>query len=263
MPARETGPGMFEFSGHGVRLAFIDERPAPGDRGEPILLIHGFASTHAVNWVFPQWVKTLTGAGRRVVAYDNRGHGRSEKFYDPSAYTMPEMAEDARALLDHLHIEVADVMGYSMGARIAAFLAKAHGTRLRSMVLGGLGHHLVDRGALPDNIAEAMEAPSLGALTDPMQRMFRGFAEATKSDLKALAACARGARQLMSEREAGQIDLPILIAVGTEDDVAGDPHRLAALFKARAVDIPDRDHNRAVGDKVYKDSVLEFLEQRP
>ncbi|TPW00100.1 MAG: Aclacinomycin methylesterase RdmC [Beijerinckiaceae bacterium] len=254
---------MFEFSGHGVRLAFIDERPAPGDRGEPILLIHGFASTHAVNWVFPQWAKTLTGAGRRVVAYDNRGHGRSEKFYDPSAYTMPEMAEDARALLDHLHIEVADVMGYSMGARIAAFLAKAHGTRLRSMILGGLGHHLVDRGALPDNIAEAMEAPSLGALTDPMQRMFRGFAEATKSDLKALAACARGARQLMSEREAGQIDLPILIAVGTEDDVAGDPHRLAALFKARAVDIPDRDHNRAVGDKVYKDSVLEFLEQRP
>jgi len=254
---------MFEFSGHGVRLAFIDERPAPGDRGEPILLIHGFASTHAVNWVFPQWAKTLTGAGRRVVAYDNRGHGRSEKFYDPSAYTMPEMAEDARALLDHLHIEVADVMGYSMGARIAAFLAKAHGSRLRSMILGGLGHHLVDRGALPDNIAEAMEAPSLGALTDPMQRMFRGFAEATKSDLKALAACARGARQLMSEREAGQIDLPILIAVGTEDDVAGDPHRLAALFKARAVDIPDRDHNRAVGDKVYKDSVLEFLEQRP
>jgi pimeloyl-ACP methyl ester carboxylesterase len=264
LPAGETGLGMFEFSNHGVRLAFIDERPASGDRGEPILLIHGFASTHAVNWVFPQWVKTLTGAGRRVVAYDNRGHGRSEKFYDPSAYAMREMAEDARALLDHLHIEVADVMGYSMGARIAAFLAKAHGSRLRSMILGGLGQHLVDRGGLPDTIAEAMEAPSLAALTDPMQLMFRGFAEATKSDLKALAACARGASQPLSESEAGKIDLPVLIAVGTKDDIAGDPHRLAALFKtARAVDIAGRDHNRAVGDKVYKGSVLEFLEQRP
>jgi pimeloyl-ACP methyl ester carboxylesterase len=255
---------MFEFSGHGVRLAFIDERPASGDRGEPILLIHGFASTHAVNWVFPQWVKSLTGAGRRVVAFDNRGHGRSEKFYDPSSYALPKMAEDARALLDHLHIEVADVMGYSMGARIAAFLARTHSHRLRSIILGGLGQHLVDRGGPPRNIAEAMEAPSLESLTDPMQRMFRGFAEATKSDLKALAACARGASQPMSESEARQIDLPVLIAVGTKDDVAGDPQRLAALFRAgRAVDIPGRDHNRAVGDKVYKDSVLQFLEQRP
>jgi pimeloyl-ACP methyl ester carboxylesterase len=255
---------MFEFYDRGVRLAFIDERPESGDRGEPILLIHGFASTHAVNWVFPQWVKSLTGAGRRVIAFDNRGHGRSEKIYDPAAYTTQIMAEDARAVLDHLDIEVADVMGYSMGARIAAFLAKAHKNRLRSMILGGLGHHLVDRGSLPPSIAKAMEAPALVDLTDPMQRMFRSFAEATKSDLKALAACARGARQLMSEGDVGQIDLPILIAVGTKDDVAGDPHKLAALFRAaRAVDIPGRDHNRAVGDKVYKDTVLEFLEQRP
>src|SRR5207302_10939438 len=99
--------GMFELLDHGVRLAFIDERPATGDRGEPILLIHGFASTHAVNWVFPQWVKTLTETGRRVVAFDNRGHGRSEKFHDPAAYAMQKMAGDSRALPDHLHIETA------------------------------------------------------------------------------------------------------------------------------------------------------------
>jgi pimeloyl-ACP methyl ester carboxylesterase len=255
---------MLEVLVHKVRLAFIDERPACSDRGEPILLIHGFASNHAVNWVFPQWVKTLTEAGRRVVAFDNRGHGRSEKFHDPAAYAMPKMAEDVRVLLDHLGIATADVMGYSMGARIAAFFAKEHKSRVRSMILGGLGHHLVDRAGLPLALAEAMEAPSLAGLVDPMQRMFRGFAEATKSDLKALAACARGARQVLSETEAGEIDLPVLIAVGTKDDVAGDPHELAALFRrARAVDIPGRDHNRAVGDKVYKDSVLEFLEQRP
>ncbi|MGH6796255.1 MAG: alpha/beta fold hydrolase [Methylocella sp.] len=255
---------MLEVVDHRVRLAFIDERPAGGDRCEPILLIHGFASTHAVNWVFPQWVKTLTGAGRRVVAFDNRGHGRSEKFYDPAAYAMPTMAEDARALLDHLGIETADVMGYSMGARIAAFFAKEHKSRVRSMIFGGLGHHLVDRAGLPLALAEAMEAPSLAGLADPIQRMFRAFAEATKSDLTALAACARGARQALNETEAGKIDLPILIAAGTKDNIAGDPHKLAALFRrARAVDIPGRDHNRAVGDTVYKDSVLEFLEQRP
>jgi len=167
-------------------------------------------------------------------------------------------------LLDHLRIDTADVMGYSMGARIAAFFAKAHASRVRSMILGGLGHHLVDRAGLPLALAEAMEAPSLAGLVDPTQRMFRAFAEATKSDLKALAACARGARQVLSEIEAGEIDVPVLIAAGTKDDVAGDPHELAALVRrARAVDIPGRDHNRVVGDTVYKDSVLEFLEQRP
>lgn len=255
---------MFEFSGQGVRLAFVDERPVGFDRGEPILLIHGFASNHAVNWFFPQWVKTLTEAGRRVIAFDNRGHGRSEKFYDPAAYAAPKMAEDARALLDHLDIETADVMGYSMGARIAAFLAKAHAARVRSLILGGLGHHLVDGAGLPLGIADAMEAPSLADLTDPMQKLFRAFAEATKSDLKALAACMRGARQVLGEAEVGEINLPVLVAAGTQDDIAGDPHRLAALFPAaRALDIPGRDHNRAVGDTIFKEGVLEFLDQRP
>ena len=142
------------------------------------------------------------------------------------------MAEDARALLDRLAIPRADVMGYSMGARIAAFLAMAHPKRVRSAVLGGLGDHLVDGAGLPIGLADAMEAPSAAVLTDPTQKMFRQFAEATKSDLAALAACIRGARQTLSEAEVGRINLPILVAVGTEDDVAGDPERLAAMFPA-------------------------------
>lgn len=256
---------MLEFYGcQGARLAFVDEPALGGDRGEPILLIHGFASNHAVNWYFPQWVKTLTEAGRRVIAFDNRGHGRSEKFYDPAAYAMPIMAEDARALLDHLDLEAADVMGYSMGARIAGFLAKAHPKRVRSAILGGLGDHLVADPGRSLGIAAAMEAPSLDDLTDPTQRQFRSFAEATKSDLKALAACVRGARQVLSKEDLGRIALPVLVATGTSDEVAGDGRKLAAMFPAgQAVDIPGRDHNRAVGDKIYKDGALEFLEKRP
>src|SRR5260221_7032041 len=100
MPAADQG--MKEFSHDGVTIAFIDEVPQGKDLDEPILLIHGFASTHAVNWVLPLWVKTLTEAGRRVIAFDNRGHGRSGKLYDPQAYTIAKMAGDALALLDHL-----------------------------------------------------------------------------------------------------------------------------------------------------------------
>jgi pimeloyl-ACP methyl ester carboxylesterase len=253
---------MQEFQSQGARLAFIDEPPSGIDRHEPILLLHGFASNHAVNWVFPLWVKTLTGAGRRVIALDNRGHGRSQKFHDPAAYHMEPMAEDAFDLLDHLGIERADVMGYSMGARIAAFLALRHKPRVRSAIFGGMGHHLLDGGGLPGGIAEAMEAPSLAVLTDPTQRLFRSFAEATKSDLAALAACMRGSRQTMSRSDIAKIICPVLIAVGTKDTVAGDAHELAALLpRAEAVDLPDCDHNRAVGDKVYKSSVLSFLDK--
>ena len=121
---------MQSFDSDGVRIAFIDVEASRGP-GDPVLLIHGFASSHAVNWVNTLWVKTLTGAGYRVIAFDNRGHGRSDKLYDPAAYHSSIMAEDGRRLLDHLGLERADVMGYSMGGRITAHLALQHPDRVR------------------------------------------------------------------------------------------------------------------------------------
>ncbi|MCB5176633.1 alpha/beta fold hydrolase [Microvirga lenta] len=251
------------FNSNGVSIAYIDVMPDEG-HGDPILLIHGFASNHAVNWVNTLWVKTLTKAGYRVVAFDNRGHGESEKIYDPAAYNSFVMAEDARRLLDHLGIEKADVMGYSMGARITAHMALAAPERMRSALLGGLGIHLVDGVGLPLGIADAMEVPSLDDLTDPMQRMFRAFAEQTRSDLKALAACIRGTRQSLTEDQVASITLPTLVSVGTKDDVAGSGHELVKLMpNATALDIPGRDHNLAVGDRTHKQGVLEFLSRRP
>ncbi len=248
-----------KFNSGSLELAYIDE----GD-GEPIVLVHGFASTKEVNWVHPGWVTTLTRAGRRVIAFDNRGHGASTKLYDPALYHTALMADDIRALLDHLGLARADVMGYSMGARNTAFLALAHGDRVRSAILGGLGIHLVEGGGLPESIAAALEAPSLEDVTDPQERMFRAFADQTRSDRRALAACIRGSRQSLSRSEAAQISVPMLIAVGTKDAVAGSPHELAALVPgSRALDIPGRDHILSVGDRVFKDTVLKFLAERP
>ncbi|HET7806170.1 MAG TPA: alpha/beta hydrolase [Pseudolabrys sp.] len=249
---------MPSFRNGDVEIAYLDE-----GEGEPIVLVHGFASTKEVNWVQPGWVNALNRAGRRVVALDNRGHGGSSKLYDPAAYHSDAMADDVRALLDHRKIERADIMGYSMGARITAFLAVKHAERVRSVILGGLGIRLVEGVGLPESIAEALEACSPDDVQDPTGQVFRAFAEQTKSDLRALAACIRGSRQTLTRAEVGAIRAPVLIAVGTKDLVAGSAQALAALIPgARALDIPDRDHMLAVGDKVYKAGVIDFLNQR-
>ncbi len=243
------------FSQANVDIAFIDE-----GQGRPILLIHGFGSNHSVNWIGPGWVDALVRAGRRVIALDNRGHGASSKLYDPSDYHSATMADDALALLDHLAIQRCAVMGYSMGARISAHLALAAPDRLTALILGGLGIHLVDGAGLPTSIADAMLAPTLDDVTDPMGRTFRAFADQTGADRLALAACIRGSRQTLSRAEVAAIDTPTLIAVGTRDTIAGSSHELAALMpNAVALDIPGKDHNPAVGDKVFKQGALAFL----
>jgi pimeloyl-ACP methyl ester carboxylesterase len=250
---------MQRFHHDGVEIAYLDE-----GAGEPIVLIHGFASTATVNWVNPGWFGTLTKAGRRVIALDNRGHGASTKLYDPAAYHTGRMAEDVRALLDHVELPEADVMGYSMGARIAAFLALAHPARVRSAIFGGLGSHLVEGVGLPLDIADAMEAPTLDDIPGAFGRMFRAFADQTGSDRKALAACIRGSRQTLSAEEVARLRAPVLVAVGTKDPIAGSAQTLAALIpRAQALDIPGRDHMLAVGDKVFKAGVLSFLAARP
>lgn len=250
---------MPHFSSDGIDIAYLDE-----GLGDPVLLIHGFASNKEINWVGPSWFKTLTDAGYRVIAFDHRGHGASQKLHDPALYHTRLMAEDAARLLDHLGIHRADVIGYSMGARVGAQMALYFPSYVRSLVLGGLGIHLVEGVGLPQSIADAMEAPSVDDVPDPMGKMFRAFADANKQDLKALAACIRGSRQELARDEVARIHQPVLVAVGTRDKVAGDAHALAALLpNAAALDIPNRDHNPAVGDKVFKHGVLEFLAKRP
>ena len=249
---------MPSFHNGNVEIAYLDE-----GEGDPIVLVHGFASTRNVNWVYPAWVSELQKNGRRVIALDNRGHGDSAKLYDAEAYDIPIMAGDVSALMDHLGIERADIMGYSLGARMTAWLARNQPQRLRSAIFGGIGIGLIEGGGPGENVAEALEAPSLKDVTDPVGRSFRAFADQTRSDRRALAACLRGSRRLMTKQEAADIKVPVLIAVGTADEIAGSAASLGKIIPgAKVLDIPNRDHMRAVGDKVYKSGVLEFLSRR-
>jgi len=249
---------MPSFHHGAVEIAYLDE-----GEGDPILLVHGFASTKNVNWVYPTWVSELRKSGRRVIAFDNRGHGESAKLYDPAAYEIAIMASDITALMDHLNIERADVMGYSLGSRMTAVLARSKPERLRSAIFGGIGIGLIEGGGPGENVANALEVDSLDEVTDPVGRTFRAFADQTRSDRRALAACLRGSRRLMRREEAAGITVPVLIAVGTADEIAGSADALGAVIPgSRVLNIPNRDHMRAVGDKVYKSGVLDFLAER-
>ena len=246
---------MPTFQSDGLTLAY-----EVFGQGKPVLCIHGFASSGKVNWIDTGWVETLTDAGYQAIVLDNRGHGLSDKPHDPEAYYPSDMARDAVALLDHLGMERAAVLGYSMGARIAAFMAFEHEERVACMIFGGMGMNLINGLSDGNDIIAGLRAPSLEALTHPTARQFRIFADHTKSDREALAACMETSRQPMARADVRRINVPLLVAVGEADEMAGSPEPLAELIPgAIAYVIPKRDHMRATGDRAFKAAALNFL----
>ena len=240
----------------GVRIAY----ESVGE-GQPILLIHGFASDRVQNWRGPGWYDTLTAAGIRVVAMDCRGHGESGKPHDPAMYAHDIMARDAIAVMDAAGLERPVLMGYSMGGYLGMQLAMGHGARVARLVIGGVGESYFGRAQFARNeIVAALEEPDKSRLTSPVGRNFRAFAEQGGKDLKALAACMRADRKSFSAAELSEIRQPVLVVCGEADELTGRPGPLAAAFpNGRAVTIPRRDHMTTVGDKLYKQAVLDFL----
>jgi pimeloyl-ACP methyl ester carboxylesterase len=247
---------MQKFNSSGVEIAFSDE-----GQGAPILLIHGFASNARVNWQATGWTKTLLQAGYRVICIDNRGHGESEKLYDSQYYSAPLMADDAARLLDHLNIKTAAVMGYSMGARISAFLALQHPEKVSKVVFAGLAERMVLGVPGSEAIADGLLANDVRDIADLGARSFRIFAENTKSDLKALAACIRSSRVKIKPEALSTITCPVLVVAGDQDTVSGPVQPLVDLIPgSTGVTLPNRNHMNAVGDAGYKKAVLAFLQ---
>jgi pimeloyl-ACP methyl ester carboxylesterase len=233
--------------------------------GQPIILVHGFASSFARNWLTPGWADFLAGNGSQVIGLDVRGHGESGKPYQPEAYRAENMSGDVLRLLDHLNIPQADLMGYSMGAGIALYLTAYHGARFRKVILGGIGDGAIAahrETVHPNVIAAAMATDDPLALADPVARQFRTFAERGGNDLKALAAVARRPRTPSDPEAVRRIAQPVLIVVGADDVIAGGAQKLAAAIPyARLVVIPNRNHLTVVGDQRYKDAVRVFLQE--
>ncbi|MEM1140123.1 MAG: alpha/beta hydrolase [Pseudomonadota bacterium] len=246
------------FSSDGVRLAYDDQ-----GTGEPVVLVHGFASNRHVNWAMTNWFHTLDEGGYRAISFDHRGHGQSDKPHDPSAYGDATMAGDVLRLMDHCGVARAWVMGYSLGAYISIELLRRHSDRVRGCVLGGIGEKSLSGGtAHSERIREAMLAPSLEAVTDPLARPYRDFADRQNADRAALAACIAYQRPAFSSADFAPIATPVLVITGQNDEGMGDPAPMAQIFphgEHRVV--PRRDHLNAPSDRRYKEEVLGFFKR--
>jgi pimeloyl-ACP methyl ester carboxylesterase len=154
------------FDSDGVTIRFVQ-----AGQGEPVVLSHGFGGSADGAWVQPGTFAAIADAGFRVIAIDHRGHGGSEKPHDPDAYGR-NMAEDVRRLLDHLQVDRAHIVGYSMGAKVANTFCNRYPGRTLSLTLGGYGWPwrspnrsleeariaLTERDVLPGNDLEALAA---------------------------------------------------------------------------------------------------------
>jgi pimeloyl-ACP methyl ester carboxylesterase len=253
----------FATAADGIRIAY----DVVGE-GEPVLLIHGFASDRKQNWRAPGWYDTLTGAGYKVIALDNRGHGESDKPHDVAHYGHEKMAGDALTVMRAAGVERALLMGYSMGGFIAMNLLINHPDMLRKVVIGGVGGtyltHAVGTADVRhrDMIADALLVEDKGQITNPVGMRFREFAEQAGKDRLALAACMKADRNAYTREELSRSQRPVLVVCGENDDLTGPSGPLAAAFAdGRAVTVMKRDHMTTVGDKVYKQAVLDFFKE--
>jgi pimeloyl-ACP methyl ester carboxylesterase len=244
---------QFVTAPDGVRIAY----EAMGE-GPAILLVHGFASDRVQNWKAPGWYDTLVG--RRIIALDCRGHGESAKPHEPEAYG-DRMIGDLIAVAEAEAAGGADVMGYSMGAMLTIGLLMCRPDLVRRAVVAGVGEtYFTSAPEWRHGIADALEVADPATIADPVQRMFRLFASQRGKDLTALAACMRSPRTVYSPEELKRVERPVLVVCGETDQITGSPDGLAVAFpNGRAFTVPRRDHMTTVGDKGYKNAVLEFL----
>lgn len=226
--------------------------------GDPVVLVHGFGSNFEVNWKNTGWFDHFLSLGRRIIALDLRGHGKSGKFHDPGSYTPGRMGQDILELMDHLAVDTSDLMGYSMGAWLSMYLLAAAPDRFRRGILGGVGDNFMIETGRGERIAQAMITPAPKSITDPTLRMVRDFAEHTGSDLRALAACSRGVHQGIPP--CGDIPRPVLIVGGDKDDFVGRPDRIASEIPQATVRMMSgRDHLTLLTDRRFKQEVGDFL----
>jgi pimeloyl-ACP methyl ester carboxylesterase len=252
----------------GVRIRYVIRGAGP-----PVLLVHGLSVSTEINWTATGILDSLA-TRYTVIAPDLRGHGGSDKPREPAAYGK-RFVEDLVRLLDHLGVERAHVVGYSMGGGITLRLLASHPDRVASAVIGGAGWRPVEAGPPPVVLEwlPRLDAAARGEMTvsDALGGPVRAAwgpglrAALDRNEPAALAAVIRGGAGLaVSEPELRGNRVPVLAVLGEQDElVRADVERLAGVWPdLEVVRIPGTDHFSVLNDPRLPRALLRFLDAR-
>ena len=261
----------FFFDSDGVRIHYIIE-----GKGEPVILIHGFAANIAANWAAPGVVKALA-QNYQVIALDNRGHGQSDKPHEASAYGL-KMCGDVIHLMDHLKIKKAHIVGYSMGGFMTGKLLAEHPERFITATLGGAGWSKTDAdqsglevlaksleegkgiGPLLVFLTPKGQAPPSEQAIEATNKMFLSM-----NDAVALAGVARGMSQFaVSEAKVRANKVPVLSLIGEVDPLKDGVDQLDGVMPHLTIHvIPAANHMTAFANADFIKTLKAFLAEHP
>jgi pimeloyl-ACP methyl ester carboxylesterase len=257
------------FDSKGVKIHYVIH-----GKGEPVVLIHGFAIDITKQWDFPGVTMALA-KNFQVIALDNRGHGKSDKPHEAKQYGL-EMVEDVVRLLDHLKIQKAHVVGYSMGGAIALKLATTHPERLLSVTLGGMGLLEPTKEPVIRDLANSLEngkgmIPLLIWLSEPRGKPTEEQVKTLNSflmfqnDAAALAAVVRGSMNKnleISEDRLKQVAVPMLAIIGDADPFKRHVDELKKRVPGLQVVVVQKgDHFSTIMSPLFTKSIKEFAAQ--
>ena len=257
------------FDSNGVKIHYLME-----GKGEPVILIHGFTASVPVQWQLPG-IFTKLAKDYQVIALDNRGHGRSDKPHDPQQYG-PEMVQDVIRLMDHLKIEKAHIVGYSMGGFMTGYMISNYPDRILSATMGGAGWSETDDPRLDfiDDLAKSLDegkgvGPLIIQLTPadrpkPTEEEMAGINKwlMLMNDSKALAACIRGMKGLaVPEEKLKANQVPVLAIIGDKDPLkAGVDEMQARMSNLKVSVITGADHMTTFTNPQFVTDLKEHLE---
>jgi len=255
------------FDSDGVRIHYREE-----GNGSPLILVHGLGVNSDINFQ----ARGVTGRLAKefhLILPDLRGHGRSDKPHDVEAYGV-EMCKDIIRLMDHLHIDKAQVLGYSLGGFVVLKLVSLYPERFVSYAPCGAGW-------TPDSekelsfafeLASEIEAgKGYGALSDYLtpiggkvskqKRTMMSLGLRMINDEQAIAAVLRSMPALaVSEEELTGIELPGLAVIGERDPFRVFTQKLAdALPSIRMEIIPGTDHMSTLKSPDAQEVIASFF----